>query len=153
MWNLPKCYFEGCIAEDFSKFCGFVAIHESFLCKIWGHGVLWCGKSEQSAKVFSLKIVFFTNLRKFSLSKVSHYTIHVHEARLLHCCAHDQHPWEAKCKHIFVILANLLVKYTYEFEHSPSHLQVSPASSKVQLVCGSDTIHVQFTREIHVCVI
>ena len=51
----------------------------------------------------------------------------------------------------FFILTCLLVKYTYEFEHSPSHLQVSPASSQVQLVCGSDAIRVQFTREIHVC--
>ena len=32
--------------------------------------VLW-----QSTKVFSAKIVFFTNLRKFSLSKVSRYTV------------------------------------------------------------------------------
>ena len=37
---------------------------------IWGHVVLWCGTSEQSAK-----IVFFTNLRKFSPSKVSSYTV------------------------------------------------------------------------------
>ena len=40
------------IAENFRgrklsrEFCGFVAIHESFLCKIWGHGVLWRGRSE-----------------------------------------------------------------------------------------------------------
>ena len=36
---------------------------------------LWHGKSEQSAKVFSAKIVFFTNLRKCSPSKVSRYTV------------------------------------------------------------------------------
>ena len=39
-------------------FCGFVAIRESFLREIWGCGILWHGKSEQSAKVFSAKIVF-----------------------------------------------------------------------------------------------
>ena len=50
--------FEG---ENFREFHGFVAIHESFLCEIWECGVL-----------FSTKIVFFTNSRKFSPSKVSH---------------------------------------------------------------------------------
>ena len=40
-----------------------------------GHGILWCGKSEQSAKVFSTKIIFFTNLRKFSPSKVFRYAV------------------------------------------------------------------------------
>ena len=29
--------------------------HESFLHEIWWYGVLWCSKSEQSVKVFSLK--------------------------------------------------------------------------------------------------
>ena len=53
----------------------------------------------------------------------------------------------------FFILTSLLVKYMYEFERLPSHLQVSPASSQVQLVCGSDAFRVQFTREIHACVI
>ena len=38
-----------------------MAIRESFLRKIWGHGVLWHGTSEQSVKVFSAKIAFFTN--------------------------------------------------------------------------------------------
>ena len=32
-------------------------------------------QNEQSANVFSTKIVFFTNSRKFSLSKVSRYTV------------------------------------------------------------------------------
>ena len=55
----------------------FVAIRESFLCKIWGHGTLWHSKSEQSTKIFSAKIVLFTNLRKFSPSKVSRYTVYL----------------------------------------------------------------------------
>jgi len=38
-------------------------------------GIPWRGKSEQSAKVFSAKIVFFTNPRKFSPSKVSCYMV------------------------------------------------------------------------------
>ena len=48
-----------------------------FVC-VWGGGgggVFWCGKSEQSMKVFSTKIVFFTNSRKFSPLKVSRYTV------------------------------------------------------------------------------
>ena len=43
--------------------------------KFGGCGVLWHGKSEQPAKVFPAKIVFFTNSRKFSPLKVSHYTV------------------------------------------------------------------------------
>jgi len=33
------------------------------------------GKSEQSVKVFSMKIVFFTNSRNFSPLKVSRYMV------------------------------------------------------------------------------
>ena len=61
--------------ENLCEFHSFVAICENFLCKIFGHGVIWCSKSEKSAKVFSVKIVFFTNSRKFSPSKVLHYTV------------------------------------------------------------------------------
>ena len=43
----------------------------------FGAWCLWRSKSEQSVKVFSAKIVFFTNSRKFSPSKVSCYTVHV----------------------------------------------------------------------------
>ena len=50
--------FEG---ENFREFHGFVAVCESFLCEIWGRGILWGSTSEQSAKVFSMKIIFFTN--------------------------------------------------------------------------------------------
>ena len=48
------------------KFRSFVAIRASFPCKIWGCAVLWRGKSEQYVKVFSVRIVFFINSRKFS---------------------------------------------------------------------------------------
>ena len=61
--------FEG---ETFTNFAVFVAFHE-----ILGHGILWCGKSEQSAKVFTAKIIFFTNSRKFSPLKVSRYMVAV----------------------------------------------------------------------------
>ena len=57
---VPNCKFctSGCSVytvywesfENFCEFCGFVAIRESF---IWGRGILWCGKREQSAKKFS----------------------------------------------------------------------------------------------------
>ena len=54
-----RATFEG---EDFHKFRGFVAIRESFLHEIGGCGVLWHDKSEQFTKIFSAKIMFFTNL-------------------------------------------------------------------------------------------
>ena len=53
-----------------------MAIRESFLRKICGCGFLWHSKSEQFAKVLSVKIVFFINPRKFSPSKVFRYTVH-----------------------------------------------------------------------------
>ena len=44
------------------EFCGFVAIFESFLRKIWRRGVLWCSTSAQSAKMcFSPRINTNTN--------------------------------------------------------------------------------------------
>ena len=61
--------------EKLSWISQFVAICESFLCKVLGCGILWHGKNEQSMKFFSTKIVFFINLRKFSPLKVSLYTV------------------------------------------------------------------------------
>ena len=46
-----------------------------FFCEILGRGILRCGKSKQSTNVFCTKIVFFTYSRKFSSSKVFHYTV------------------------------------------------------------------------------
>ena len=40
-------------------------IRESFLCKIWGRGILWHGMSEQSMKVFSAKSVFSPICKSF----------------------------------------------------------------------------------------
>ena len=51
-----------------SRFCG---CSRKFSLQIWGHGILWHSKSEQSAKVFFPKIVFFINSWKFSPLKVS----------------------------------------------------------------------------------
>ena len=39
--------FEG---ENFHKFCSFVAIRESFLCKIWGCGTFGAEKASNSQK-------------------------------------------------------------------------------------------------------
>ena len=61
--------------KTFANFRGFVAICDSFLCEIWECGVFRHSKSEQSVKVFSTKIVFFTNSRKFSPSKVYRYMV------------------------------------------------------------------------------
>ena len=65
MATVQRETFEG---ENFREFRRFVAIRE-----IWGRGILWRGKSEQSTKVFSAKIVFFTNLRKFSAIRYMQY--------------------------------------------------------------------------------
>ena len=48
------------IVENFrgrklSRILRSVVICESFLCKILGCGILWCGRNKQSAKVFSLE--------------------------------------------------------------------------------------------------
>ena len=69
-----------CIVGNFQgrkllRISRFVAIHESFLREILERGVLWRSKSEQSVKVFSTKIVFFTNSRKYSPSKLSRYMV------------------------------------------------------------------------------
>ena len=56
----------------------FVAIRESFLREIWGRGVLWHGKNEQSAKIFSTKIVaiFHQFAKIFSLESYPLYGDH-----------------------------------------------------------------------------
>ena len=78
-------------AENFCKFFSFVAVCKSFLCKIWS------GKSKQSVKVFSVKIVFSTNSQNVSRYKV--YELHaltirrmLHSAvsHLLHTTVHQQ---------------------------------------------------------------
>ena len=61
----------------------FLAICKSFLCKIWGCGILG-STSEHFAKVFSVKILFSTNLWKFSPTNVSPYTAVEHA--LAHAC-------------------------------------------------------------------
>ena len=64
-----------------------------WLCEVFsakfGGVALWCCKSKQSAKVFSMKIIFFTNLRKFSLSKVSRYTVQVSPCAKLYQKYHE----------------------------------------------------------------
>ena len=61
--------------ENFCEFHGFVAICESFLRKFWGRGVLWHGTGEQSAQVFSAKIVFPQVAKVFSLESFPLYGI------------------------------------------------------------------------------
>ena len=63
------------MGENFCEFRGFVAICKNFSAKFGGMASFGGDTSEQSAKVFSTKIVFSTNLRKFSPSKVSRYTV------------------------------------------------------------------------------
>ena len=64
--------FRGRKLSQMLRFCGYL---RKFSLRSLGAWVLWRSKNEQSAKVFSAKIVFFTNSRKFSLLKVSCYTV------------------------------------------------------------------------------
>ena len=59
------------IFVDFAVLWLFMKV---FSAKFGGVAPLGC-KSEQPAKVLFVKIIFFTNLQKFSLSQVSCYTI------------------------------------------------------------------------------
>ena len=58
--------YSGKLSKNFANFAVLWLFVKVFPAKIWGRTVLWCGKSKQSVKVFSVRIVFFTNLRKFS---------------------------------------------------------------------------------------
>ena len=64
--------FRGRKLLKISRFCGYTRM---FSPQNLGRDILWHGKSEQFAKFFSAKIIFFTNPRKFSPSKVSRYTV------------------------------------------------------------------------------
>ena len=61
--------------KTFANFAVLWRFVKSFLREICGRGILWRGRSEQSTKVFAAKVVFFTNLRKFSPLKVFCYTV------------------------------------------------------------------------------
>ena len=61
------------IFANFAVLWLFVTV---FLHEIWGCGILWHGKVSNPRKFSPQKNVLFTNLRKFSPSKVSHYTVH-----------------------------------------------------------------------------
>ena len=69
-----KLLREKTLNSRISQFCGY---SRKFSPRNLGAWHPWCGTSEQSAKDFSAKIVFFTNLRKFSPSKVSCCTVFV----------------------------------------------------------------------------
>ena len=61
--------FEG---ENLREFCVFAKV---FSMKFGAYGILLHSKSKQYVKVFFAKIIFFTNSRKFSPSKVFHYML------------------------------------------------------------------------------
>ena len=93
--------------RNFCEFHSFVAICESFSAKFWGLAVFRRGKSKQSVKVFSVKIVFFTNSRRFSPSKFSaihHMTItwlshDQHNHHMINTWpSHDHHRWGMECQ-------------------------------------------------------
>ena len=73
--------FRGRKLSRISWFCGYLRKFSPQNLEVWH---LWCCKSEQSVKVFSAKIVFFTNSRKFSPSKVSCYMVSFICAGMIH---------------------------------------------------------------------
>ena len=90
-----------------SRISRFVTICGSFSTKFGGRGILWCSKSKQSAKVFSAKIVFFTNLWKISPSKVSRYTVSLVRYPHLFWAGLAQNVWLHCCKKICASTRNL----------------------------------------------
>ena len=59
--------------HKFHGFCGYSRKFSLLNLGVW-HPLVW-QKYKQFAKVFSTKIVHFTNSQKFSSSKVSHYSV------------------------------------------------------------------------------
>ena len=64
--------FRGRKLLQISRVCGYLWKFSLWNLRAWRP---LAQQKRQSAKVFSAKIVFFTNSRKFSPSKVSHYTV------------------------------------------------------------------------------
>ena len=98
--------FQGRNHLRISRFCGYM---QKFSPRNLGRGILWCCKSEQSAKVFSAKFGAWhplvlqkraicesflhenCNLQNFSPSKVSCYTVYVHVTTFLTLHKRVQH--------------------------------------------------------------
>ena len=89
-----------------------------------GLGVLWCSKSEQSAKVFSMKFIFFTNSRKFSPSKVSRYTVSREASKPYKTCSKKSNEQVLVC-HVkdFPICLSVLV--STELSYRSTHVEVN----------------------------
>ena len=75
LWMIPYSgNFQGRKLSRISRFCGYSL---KFFRKILGSGVLGATQAS-NPRNFSAKIVFFTNSRKFSPSKVSRYMVYTH---------------------------------------------------------------------------
>ena len=89
-WHTYNVHYHLIMCKDKStegeNLRGYVAVSESFLCEFWRCGILWRGTSKQSAKAFSAKIIFFTNLWQFSPLKVSRYTVIVEDVSGTNYC-------------------------------------------------------------------
>ena len=109
--------------RNFREFHGFVAIREGFFREIWGRGVYWRGRRKQSAKVFSAKIIFFINPRKFSPLKVFRYRY------LLQMCGRvPQFGWEMR------IWYKVLAWNTVHMERLTLTDKISPSHSWIALL-------------------
>ena len=86
-WFVDLIPYSGKLLRE-KTFANFAVCGYSWKFSLWnlGRGILWRGTSKQSVEAFPMKIVFFTNSRKFSLSKVSRYKIH--ELVCAHVCTH-----------------------------------------------------------------
>ena len=81
-------YSRKLLREWISLFCGYL-----WKFSLWNLGAWspWCSTSKQSVKVFSVKILFFSNSRKFSPLKVSCYIVCFN---LSHRCSTPLSHWE-----------------------------------------------------------
>ena len=71
--------------KNFRKFCGFVAIRESFLCEIWDVAFFGVAQASNLWKLSPWKS-YFSPIRESFLSQVSCYK--VHELVCAHVCTH-----------------------------------------------------------------
>ena len=70
--------------KNFHKFWRFVAIHESFLHKIWKRGIFWHRNSKQSAQFILAKVFFFSHqfTKVFSCKVPAIWYLHIWNCKL-----------------------------------------------------------------------
>ena len=97
--RLPRTRFTTAQQETFKgeNFRGFVAIRKSFLCEIWGRGILWQHNWQHQWAIresFLCENLIFHHLWKFSPTNVSRYTLLINW-KFFCRCKHTLPPNEA----------------------------------------------------------